>query len=71
MSTMQKTARITDVARLRGRRRPLFAGWQRLSDALERWRQRRLLLALSERMLKDLALSRCDVEREAGKRWRT
>lgn len=71
MSTTQKTAGITDVARSRDGRRPLFTGWQRMSDALERWRQRRLLLTLDERTLKDLALSRCDVEREAAKRWRS
>lgn len=71
MSTTQKTAGITDVARSRDGRRSPFTGWQRMSDALERWRQRRLLLTLDERTLKDLALSRCDVEREAAKRWRS
>lgn len=37
---------------------------------LERWRQRRRLLALDERMLRDIGISRCDAEREARKRWR-
>jgi uncharacterized protein YjiS (DUF1127 family) len=40
-----------------------------LERALERWRQRRFLLTLDERMLKDVAISRCDAEREAAKRW--
>ncbi|MEJ2125713.1 MAG: DUF1127 domain-containing protein [Alphaproteobacteria bacterium] len=44
--------------------------WRRLENALERWQQRRFLRTLNERTLKDLGLSRCDVEREANKRWR-
>ncbi|MCV0369869.1 MULTISPECIES: DUF1127 domain-containing protein [Filomicrobium] len=42
----------------------------RLSAALQRWYQRRRLLRLDERMLRDIGLSRCDAEREAAKRWR-
>lgn len=41
----------------------------RVADALERWRQRRRLLMLDERMLRDIGISRCDAEREAAKRW--
>lgn len=44
--------------------------WHAFEDSVERWRQRRLLLALDDRMLKDIGLSRCDAEREAAKRWR-
>ena len=36
---------------------------------LERTRQRRSLASLSDHMLKDLGLSRCDVGRESGKRF--
>jgi uncharacterized protein YjiS (DUF1127 family) len=36
---------------------------------LERHRQRRALNALSDHMMKDLGLSRCDAGRESGKRF--
>ena len=43
----------------------------RLLDALLRWqeraRQRHLLMAMDERMLKDIGLSRADATREASK----
>ena len=45
-------------------------GWRGLEEGLERWRQRRLLRAADDRMLKDLGISRCDTAREAAKRWR-
>jgi uncharacterized protein YjiS (DUF1127 family) len=38
-----------------------------LLDGLERRRQRRLLLALDERMLRDVGISRADALREGGK----
>lgn len=36
--------------------------------AHERWRQRQALLALDDHLLKDIGVSRADVEREATKR---
>jgi uncharacterized protein YjiS (DUF1127 family) len=36
---------------------------------IERYRQRRALISLSDHMLKDLGLSRCDAGRESGKRF--
>jgi uncharacterized protein YjiS (DUF1127 family) len=36
---------------------------------MERYRQRRALVMLSDHMLKDLGLSRCDAGRESGKRF--
>lgn len=36
---------------------------------MERYRQRRALISLSDHMLKDLGLSRCDAGREGGKRF--
>jgi len=36
---------------------------------MERYRQRRALVSLSDHMLKDLGLSRCDAGREGGKRF--
>ncbi len=43
--------------------------WRSLEEGLERWRQRRVLLAADDHMLKDLGISRCDAAREAAKRW--
>ncbi len=43
--------------------------WRSLEDGLVRRRQRRLLLALDDRMLKDIGLSLFDAAREAAKRW--
>lgn len=40
----------------------------RLISAHERWRQRQALLALDDHLLKDIGLTRVDVEREAGKK---
>lgn len=40
----------------------------RLISAHERWRQRQALLALDDHLLKDIGLTRVDVEREANKR---
>ncbi len=48
----------------------LFAAWLAIEAALERRRQRCLLLALDDRALKDFGVSRCDAEREAAKGWR-
>ncbi|WP_395015297.1 DUF1127 domain-containing protein [Dongia sp.] len=49
------------------------AWWQRTGDTLliwlERYRQRRALVAMSDHMLKDLGLSRSDAGREGGKRF--
>jgi uncharacterized protein YjiS (DUF1127 family) len=39
-------------------------------EGLTRWRQRRLLLTFDETMLKDIAITRCDAEHEAAKKWR-
>lgn len=50
--------------------RTWFEAWTGLVAGLERWRQRRRLLQLDERMLHDIGISRCDAEREAAKRWR-
>jgi uncharacterized protein YjiS (DUF1127 family) len=36
---------------------------------MERYRQRQALIRLSDHMLKDLGLSRCDAGREGGKRF--
>lgn len=62
---------ITRVLRIRWKK-ALRRGraWRRMENALERWQQRRLLRTLNDHTLKDLGLSRCDVEREANKRWR-
>jgi uncharacterized protein YjiS (DUF1127 family) len=38
-----------------------------LLEALERRRERRMLLELDERMLRDIGISRADALREAGK----
>lgn len=47
--------------------------WNRLAATFQRWnelaRQRRQLRDMDERMLKDIGLSRADVERIAGHRW--
>lgn len=43
--------------------------FDRLSDALDRRRERRALLKLDERMLHDIGASRADVEAEVGKPW--
>jgi uncharacterized protein YjiS (DUF1127 family) len=40
-----------------------------LSLWMERYRQRRALISLSDHMLKDLGLSRSDAGRESGKRF--
>lgn len=40
----------------------------RLISAHERWRQRQALLGLDDHLLKDIGLTRVDVEREAGKK---
>jgi uncharacterized protein YjiS (DUF1127 family) len=53
--------------RLAWRRGVLVALADGLLDWLERGRSRRLLARLDDRMLHDIALSRADVEREAGK----
>ncbi len=39
----------------------------RLLTAHERWRQRQALLALDDHLLKDIGITRVDVEREIGK----
>jgi uncharacterized protein YjiS (DUF1127 family) len=41
-----------------------------LATAFTKRRQRRQLLTLDERLLKDMGISRCDAEREAAKGWR-
>jgi uncharacterized protein YjiS (DUF1127 family) len=58
------------LAATRPVRRSFLNRWIRMERALERWRQRRLLLTLSGRALKDMGISRCDAEREAARRWR-
>lgn len=43
----------------------------RMIGAHERWRQRRALLSLDDHLLKDIGVSRADVEREVAKMpWR-
>jgi uncharacterized protein YjiS (DUF1127 family) len=39
----------------------------RMLTAHERWRQRQALLALDDHLLKDIGITRVDVEREIGK----
>jgi uncharacterized protein YjiS (DUF1127 family) len=70
MSFSNKIAGAAGTTGLDQWRRRWSSGWLRLESGLERWRQRRLLLTLDDRMLKDIGLSRCDAEREAAKRWR-
>lgn len=67
MTMAGKLARPTRLERWGACRRHV---WLRLEAALERWQQRRRLLALNDDMLKDIGLSRCDVEGEAARRWR-
>jgi uncharacterized protein YjiS (DUF1127 family) len=47
------------------------ATWQQLLDQLQIWRQRhserRYLLTLDEHMLKDIGLTRADIQQEAAK----
>lgn len=50
--------------------RVLSALTRELEAAHERRRQRRALLAMDDRLLKDIGLSRADAEREASKGWR-
>jgi uncharacterized protein YjiS (DUF1127 family) len=40
---------------------------EKLTIWCERYRQRRALLRLDDRMLKDIGLSRCEAEQESGK----
>lgn len=40
---------------------------ERMLTAHERWRQRQALLALDDHLLKDIGVSRADVEREISK----
>jgi len=49
---------------------PLVALWRAFVAAMARRQQRRMLLALDERALRDIGISRCDAEREAAKGWR-
>ena len=53
--------------RRRSSRRPAGLWADMLATWLERGRQRRALRRLDDRMLKDVGLSRADVEYEAGK----
>lgn len=46
---------------------PASALFDRLWQWCERSRQRRALLRLDSRMLKDIGISRCDAEQEAAK----
>lgn len=45
----------------------LLAGWQKLSSWHALYRQRRQLAALSDDMLKDIGMSRADIETEANR----
>ena len=45
----------------------LLAGWQQLSRWHALYRQRQQLAALSDDMLKDIGLSRADIETEANR----
>jgi uncharacterized protein YjiS (DUF1127 family) len=50
---------------------PLSSAIGALLTWIECYRQRRILYALSDHMLKDIGISRADAEREIGKRfWR-
>ncbi len=51
-------------------RQALLRAWLAVEAALIRRRQRRQLLSLSDPLLKDIGLSRCDAYREADKGWR-
>lgn len=59
------------IARERPARRTLVSVLSRIVSLLERWgergRQRRALLALDDRLLSDIGLSRADAEREGRK----
>lgn len=41
--------------------------WNRWQEALERRRQRQMLLQMSDHMLKDIGISRYDAHQEASK----
>jgi uncharacterized protein YjiS (DUF1127 family) len=78
MSTMQMGCRATAVAArsTRGQRRNwswLLRAMQRAADRILTWhervRQRRQLECLSDRMLRDIGLTRSDVLAEATKRF--
>ena len=47
----------------------LVRGWLVLSGWVEKSRQRRALMALDDRMLKDIGISRADVAQEVGKKF--
>ena len=55
------------VAGVRGVVAMMGTAVDQMLSAHERWRQRQALLALDDHLLKDIGLSRADVEREAGK----
>jgi len=47
--------------------RPVWKGVEHAFGAYDRWRQRQALMRLDEHLLKDIGLSRADVEAEASK----
>lgn len=61
------TSRNLLYGRLRGTGVTRVTGWVR--KALETYRERRQLLALSDATLKDIGVSRADAEREASRRF--
>lgn len=69
---MDRVSVIPRVAARRAAGRWLSEATDRLLVWLDRARQRRALLSLDDRMLKDVGLSRADVESEADKPfWRS
>jgi uncharacterized protein YjiS (DUF1127 family) len=64
MRTMYGNVSLPDLAVPRRLGRSLVLGFLTLE---ERRRQRAALMALDDRLLKDIGLSRADVERECGR----
>lgn len=49
---------------------PLLHAWLAVEAALVRWRQRRELLTLDDRTLRDIGIDHYDAVQEAAKGWR-
>jgi len=69
---MKSHAQVLDSLHLAANRRTAMAAflracWQRVGRWHALYRQRRQLAALSDEMLKDLGLSRADIETEASR----
>ncbi len=72
MDAQECMARQAECSARQGRLQ-LLTYWRMLTAKLRRWnelaQQRRRLRELDDRMLKDIGISRADVERIAGRRW--